>query len=182
MRNFKKKVSNDRELKCISEVVWQTLKWTIIFKEAEEVKEESLNSKVFYTTPQSPTHFSCNESPPKHTTKLYSERTCLHTILARMKCLLDLHDKILHELFNPDLPMCGTSISTNMNKILTRFLWLCVSLLQMDLRGLLYIHATIYSNWALGKDILVLTRYIHVFHWTLTFWFLFCFQTLGWFL
>jgi hypothetical protein len=40
-----------------------------------------------------------------------------HTALARMKCVLDLHDKILHELLNHDLPMCGTSNSTNKSKI-----------------------------------------------------------------
>jgi hypothetical protein len=55
MRNYKKKILNDRKLKHISEDVGQMLKQTTIFEEAKEACEkESSDSKVFYNPPPLP--------------------------------------------------------------------------------------------------------------------------------
>jgi hypothetical protein len=82
------------------------LKQTTILDEPKNTREKPL---------QTLTHRSCNESPPKRATKLCNKRTCLHTTTC-MKRMLDLHDKILHELLNPNLLGCGASSSIDKSK------------------------------------------------------------------
>ncbi len=76
----------------VSDAIWETLKRTLILEENEA---NDSDEDVFFTQPNSPTDLKPTIIEPTP-----SALHCLYTP-SRSKRLLNLHEKIVEELFNP---------------------------------------------------------------------------------